>query len=58
VDEVSEMEAVFFEKTYLQEQGLQYFDSLYLAFLRARLGSSWGDQLTLINEWLENGTQQ
>jgi len=58
VDEVSEMEAVFFEKTYLQEQGLQYFDSLYLAFLRARLGSSWGDQLRLINEWLEHGTQQ
>jgi hypothetical protein len=37
VDPVSERLAVFFERMYLLETGLQLFDSLYAAFLRERL---------------------
>jgi hypothetical protein len=37
VDPVSERLAVFFERMYLLETGLQLFDSLYAAFLQERL---------------------
>lgn len=53
VDEMNEIEAVFYEKIYLIQQGLQYFNSLLLAFLQARLGASWGEQRQTIQEWLE-----
>jgi hypothetical protein len=37
VDQASERLAVFYERMYLLETGLQLFDSLYAAFLRERL---------------------
>lgn len=51
-DAISEREAVFFERMYVLEEGLQLFDSLYAAFLRERLGAGWGDQEKKIGEWL------
>jgi hypothetical protein len=56
VDEMSELEAVFFEKMYLLEAGLQQFDSLLLAFLQTRLDETWGAQLQAVQQWLENGS--
>jgi hypothetical protein len=38
VDPASERQAVFFERMYLLETGLQLFDSLYATFLHERLG--------------------
>lgn len=54
VEQVSEMEAVFFEKMFLLEKGLQLFDSLYLAFLQARLSDSWGEETQKMQQWVEN----
>jgi len=54
VDEVSEREAVFFERMFVLEQGLQLFDSLYATFLTLRLGPGWGDEERRIGEWLVN----
>ncbi|MDT8317095.1 MAG: recombination-associated protein RdgC [bacterium] len=51
-DEASEREAVFYERMFLLERGLQLFDSLYAEFLRARLGSGWGKEDAKIEEWL------
>ena len=55
VDEVSEREAVFFERMFVLEQGLQLFDSLYATFLTLRLGPGWGDEEQKIGAWLANG---
>ena len=55
VDEVSEREAVFFERMYLLEQGMQLFDSLYAAFLSLRLGAGWVEEERRIGEWLAAG---
>ncbi|MCM2359442.1 MAG: recombination-associated protein RdgC [Geobacteraceae bacterium] len=52
VDEASEREALFFERMGLLETGLQLFDSLYAAFLTARLGSGWEGEMGKIKEWL------
>ena len=43
VDEASEHEALFFERMYVVETGLQMFDSLFAAFLAERLGNGWED---------------
>jgi hypothetical protein len=51
-DEVSEREAVFYERMYVMEEGLQLFDSLYAAFLRERLEDGWSEQKRKIEEWL------
>ncbi|SNB46970.1 recombination-associated protein RdgC [Geobacter sp. DSM 9736] len=53
VDAVSEREAVFFERMYLLERGLQLFDSLYSAFLQERLGAEWPGREGEIGNWLE-----
>ncbi|MBT0662680.1 recombination-associated protein RdgC [Geobacter pelophilus] len=53
VDAVSEREALFYERMYVLELGLQLFDSLYLAFLELRLGSEWDAELKKINSWLD-----
>ena len=55
VDEVSEREAVFFERMYLLEQGMQLFDSLYAAFLSLRLGAGWVEEDRRIGEWMAAG---
>ena len=52
-DPQSEREAVFFERMFLLETGLQLFDSLYAAFLTERLGPLWSDTLRTIQQWLE-----
>ncbi|MDH3975125.1 MAG: recombination-associated protein RdgC [Deltaproteobacteria bacterium] len=54
-DAESEKEAVFYERIYLVEKGLQLFNSLYSVFLRLRLSSQWADELKAINEWTAGG---
>ena len=51
-DEVSEREAVFYERMALVETGLQLFDSLLLEFLQVRIGSSWPQTMQDIHAWL------
>ncbi|MDD2366603.1 MAG: recombination-associated protein RdgC [Desulfuromonadaceae bacterium] len=52
VDQMSEREAVFYERIFLMDQGIQLFDSLYRAFLLERLSGSWNDRLVAIQAWL------
>jgi hypothetical protein len=52
VDRASEMQALFFERMYLLEEGLQLFDSLFAAFLTARLGQGWNGEMAKVGEWL------
>jgi hypothetical protein len=51
-DEADEKEAAFYEKMYVLEEGLQFFDSLYAAFLEIRLGKKWAGEQKKIREWL------
>lgn len=53
VDQMSEREAVFFERMFLMEQGIQLFDSLFLSFLKERLSDAWGVRLQSVQAWLE-----
>ena len=58
-DPQSEREAVFFERMFLLETGVQLFDSLYTAFLTERLGDHWSSTLRIIQQWLEaEGAQE
>jgi len=51
VDAAMEREALFFERMYLVEQGLQLFDSLLEAFLKQRLDAGWSARVqTMHNE--------
>jgi len=52
VDGTSEREALFFERMYLLETGLQLFDSLFAAFLGIRLGGGWQGEMRKIAAWL------
>jgi hypothetical protein len=52
VDPANEREALFFERMYLLESGLQLFDSLFSAFLNVRLGPAWNGEMAKIGEWL------
>ncbi|MGE4542801.1 MAG: recombination-associated protein RdgC [Pedobacter sp.] len=45
-DQNSERMAVFFERMYVLEEGLQLFDSLLSAFLEERLSENWRPPLT------------
>lgn len=51
-DEESEREAVFYERMYLLEKGLQLFNSLYAEFLSLRLDSKWTEEASKISDWL------
>lgn len=51
VEEMSEREAVFYERVFLIEKGLQLFESLYLLFLQERLSSDWSSKIDSINSW-------
>jgi len=51
-DEISENEAVFYERMALVETGLQMFDSLLTAFLKVRVGSGWAQKLQDIHDWM------
>jgi hypothetical protein len=52
VDQMSEREAVFYERIFLQDQGLQLFDSLFKTFLNERLTDAWNGRLVAIQNWL------
>lgn len=54
-DPEMEREAVFFERMYLLESGLQLFDSLLASFLRQRLGGHWARQEKAIRNDLAAG---
>jgi len=54
-DAGSEREAVFYERAYLLEKGLQLFNSLYSTFLTLRLSSQWTEELKSIDEWVGGG---
>jgi hypothetical protein len=47
-----EREAVFFERMYLLEMGLQLFDSLLATFLQQRLDESWANKEQAIRTYL------
>jgi hypothetical protein len=47
-----ERQAVFFERMYLVEEGLQLFDSLLAAFLRERLDTGWASREQAIRSYL------
>ncbi|MBK5102374.1 MAG: hypothetical protein JJE15_15540, partial [Desulfobacteraceae bacterium] len=47
-----EREAVFFERMYLLEEGLQLFDSLLSTFLRQRLDANWIQKEQAIRTYL------
>ena len=51
-DPVMEREAVFFERMYLLEEGLQLFDSLLAEFLKQRLDESWARKEQAIRTYL------
>jgi hypothetical protein len=51
-DPVMEREAVFFERMYLLEEGLQLFDSLLAEFLKQRLDESWTNKEQSIRTYL------
>ncbi len=52
VDQMSEREAVFFERMFLMEQGIQLFDSLFASFLNERLNDGWNARLQAVQAWL------
>ena len=51
-DEASEREAVFYERMFLLERGMQLFDSLYADFLLIRLGRTWEKESADMEAWL------
>jgi hypothetical protein len=51
-DPASELQAVFFERMYLLETGLQLFNSVFATFLKERILGGWPAKQALINEWL------
>ena len=51
-DADSEKEALFYERMFVVEEGLQLFDSLLATFLEQRLGD-WAGMEKRITEWLE-----
>lgn len=51
-DASMEREAVFFERMYLLEEGLQLFDSLLSAFLKLRLDANWQQKEQAIRTYL------
>lgn len=51
-DPEMEREAVFFERMYLIESGLQLFDSLLATFLQQRLSESWASKERAIRTYL------
>lgn len=53
VDQMSEREAVFYERMFLMDQGLQLFDSLFTIFLNERLTDAWNARLQAIQAWLD-----
>jgi hypothetical protein len=57
-NESNEKEAVFYERMLLLEKGLQFFDSLYGAFLNERLGKEWAEKERAIRGSLASDTEK
>jgi hypothetical protein len=55
VDAAIEREGVFFERMHLLETGLQLFDSMFAAFLVARLSGGWPAHEERVSAWLAEG---
>jgi hypothetical protein len=55
VDRFAEEEAVFFERMHLLQCGCQLFDSLFAAFLTARLSGQWATKIEEIKSWIGSG---
>ncbi len=53
VDQMSEREAVFYERMFLLDQGIQLFDSLFTLFLKERLTEAWNNRLLAVQAWLD-----
>jgi len=51
-DADAEREAVFYERMYLLETGIQLFNSLFAAFLMERIAGKWSEKTALINAWV------
>ena len=51
-DPEMEREAVFFERMYVLEEGLQLFDSLFAAFMQQRLSDGWQQKEQAIRTYL------
>lgn len=47
-----DLEAAFFEKIYLIDKGLGFFDGLYKEFLILRLSAAWKDEVKRIQSWM------
>ena len=52
VEKDDDPEAVFFEKVYLLEKGLDFLNTVYKAFLKLRLSDTWTGELTDLRKWL------
>jgi hypothetical protein len=52
-DPAAEAEAAFLTKIGAIEEGEQMFDSLLSGFLQIRLGESWGEELQVMEKWLQ-----
>jgi len=52
-DPAAEAEAAFLTKIGAIEEGEQMFDSLLSGFLYLRLGESWGEELKVMEKWLQ-----
>lgn len=48
-------EAAFFEKIYLLDKGLGFFDALYQEFLKLRLSPAWKDEVKRLQSWMYQG---
>ncbi len=51
-DPAHEREAVFYERMYTLNEGLQLFDSLFTGFLRERISGNWPAKQRAIQSWL------
>ena len=50
----NEQQSIFYERMHVLEEGLQLFDSLFVAFLTQRLGGDWSAECQRMTQWLEN----
>lgn len=48
-------EAAFFEKVYLLDKGLGFFDGIFKEFLLMRLSAGWKEEVKRIQSWMYQG---
>ena len=49
-------ESMFFEKIFLLDKGLGFFDLLYKAFIELRIDAGWKDEVKRIQSWMYQGS--